>query len=175
MNIAITNHAVERFMERVEGAQNFEPESVRVIIRYLVEQGFKEGALADHPFAASKRMIPFKSGNSILYLSLGPNLTSHEGDLTVISVLYEQEVTGGKSGLGVTLGDVFKDLADTTAVPMNHEYVVFVGSAESIESYKIKDDAEMKTFLEWRNPDLQKTFVYKIYPDFWDKGLKRDT
>ena len=168
MNIAITNHAVERFMERVEGAQKFEPDSVRVIIRYLVEQGFKEGALSQHPFMYDRRMVPFKSGNSILYLSLGPNTTDHEGDLTVIGVLFEQEATGGKSSLGVTIGDIFKELGDMASLPTNHKYVLFVGSEESIESYKVKDDKEMETFLEWRKPVPGKTFVYVLHPGFWE-------
>ena len=49
MRIAVTTHAVDRFIERVEGAGGFHRESIREQIRRIVEDGFALGVVKDHP------------------------------------------------------------------------------------------------------------------------------
>lgn len=169
MKIAVTSHAVSRYKERVEGAKEFETESVRNIIRDLVSKGFSEGAIAPHPYEPDRRIIPFKSGDSILYLSIGPNNTTFDADIAVIGVLFEHDVTQGKIGVGVTIGDTapnLKDMQDVISKPTN-QFMVFIGSDESIEMYKVKDLRSMKTFMEWRKPERKNTYVYELRKDFF--------
>jgi hypothetical protein len=109
MRVAVTDHAVKRFRERVEGAASFDEDSVRLLIRSLVHDGFVEGSVRPHPKKFGRRIIPFSSGSSVLYLSLGPNETKVPADFAVVGVMFEKEL-GGKVESGVTLGDVFPTL-----------------------------------------------------------------
>ena len=150
MKIAITNHAVDRYIERAEGAKGFEKESVREVIRKLVIDGFKEGVVRDHPTWKNRRIVPFKSGDSILYLSIGPNTTSYPADLAVIGVLYEKEATSGKVGMSVTLGDIAPQLKDVTTSSSHPRYAVFVGVGETIEHYRMNERTEVEELLKRR-------------------------
>lgn len=165
MKIAVTSHAVDRFRERVDGASHFEKESIRNAIRNLVEQAFDIGAVSGHPHNPNRRMIPFKSGKSVLYLSIGPNDTQFDAEVAVISVLYENEITDGMVGMGVSVGEVLGSSLPMPQKPEN-KFVVFVGSEDSVESYKVKDDESMDDFVRWRNPDPEKTLVYELRPGF---------
>lgn len=107
-NIAVTNHAVDRYRERVDGAKVLDKESARSIIRKLVEEGFTTGSVSENPHYRGRMMVPFVSGKSVLYLSIGDNNTSHDGELAVIGVLYEHETTGGKIGTGATIEDALR-------------------------------------------------------------------
>ena len=126
MRVAVTDHAVDRFIDRVAGAKGFMRESVRQIIRKLVEDGFTEQQVRPHPLDKSRRVIPFKSGESILFLSLGPNTTSFkDAEVAVISVLFEHEVTEGKVGMNVKLEDVlnFENIKTVVHRPDGHRGV----------------------------------------------------
>jgi hypothetical protein len=172
MKVAITHHAVERFMERVEGASKFEKESIRSIIQYLVEQGFTERVVSRNPTYGDRRVVPFKSGGSILYLSLAPNTTAHTGEVAVVSVLYEHEISDGKVGLGVTLGDIAPEIGNMEPVIQEYQYMVYIGSEDSIERYKIKDTNALEEFLKVKKPEDGRIYLYENCPDIWDKILR---
>lgn len=163
MKIAVTNHAVNRYLERVEGAKGFYRESIRHEIRLIVENGFREGLVRPHPQGNGKRIIPFQSGGSVLFLSIGCNFTSIESDLAVISVLYEHEMTEGKVGMGVTLGDLFPGLKREEVTKSPPQYVMFVGDAETtIEQYKLQDEAELRSLLDSRRPRYEDVSLYRL-------------
>ena len=144
MKIAVTNHAVQRYQERVEGAREFDSESVRRLVRDLVKEGFRTGAVRPHPHISERRIIPFTSGKSVLYLSVGPNTTTFKADLSVIGVLFEREVTGGKQGMGVTLGDVVQR---TPTEPQQRPLFIATISGDGY-FYKIQNENELLVFLE---------------------------
>lgn len=104
--IAITNHAVERFRERVDGAKNLSKESIRNMIDRIYGLGLAHGAVFKHPSFTNRRMVPFMSGKSTLYLSIGLNDTKFNADLAIIGVLFESEYTEGKATLGVKLEEL---------------------------------------------------------------------
>jgi hypothetical protein len=162
MKIAVTNHAVERYLERVEGAKGFEREPVRQIIRDLVDRGFAEGAVRDHPYDPARRIVPFKSGKSIMYLSIGPNLTNYEADVAVIGVLFERELTGGKQSLGVQLGDVAPALASMTVREPAPKFVVFIGKWPTIEYYGKDTLKEIDDLVSERGVERNLVRIYKI-------------
>jgi hypothetical protein len=144
MIVAVTNHAVDRFLERVEGAKGFERESVRIRIREIVELGFSEGAVRPHPYEEDRRIVPFKSGDSILYLSIGPNTTNYrDAEVAVISVLFEHEITAGKIGLGTKIEDSNPGIHFLVA---RHPppYAVFVGEDPTIEVYRLKTETALE-------------------------------
>lgn len=163
MKIAVTNHAVDRYMERVDGAKGFARESVRSIIRKLVEDGFQEGAVRDHPFDTARRIVPFASGATILYLSIGPNITTYEADLAVIGVLFEKEVTNGKQWLGAKVGDLElpADLGERTKETAP-KYTVFIGSEPTIEFYRRNTLPEIDELVEKRGADRSQVRIYKL-------------
>jgi hypothetical protein len=153
MRTAVTNHAVDRYRDRVDGANGFERESIRERIREIVEEGFKENAVRDHPTERDRRIIPFKSGESILFLSIGPNTTTFEADLAVISVLYERELTDGrKGGLG-TLDEVAPQLKEMKVEAKWDDIIVFVGEPGSIEWYSFASREELQAWTDVRKPE----------------------
>lgn len=156
MNVAVTDHAVGRYKQRVQGATDLERESVRGIIRSIVETAFKEGQVRNHPTSQSKRVAPFQSGGSTLYLSLGPNKTRIPGELAVVSVLFEKEL--GKVGLGVTLGDVTDVVVQVDRKPPPR-FVLLVG-ADGLEKYVFWEADKMSSFLAERKPGEH--FVYEL-------------
>lgn len=167
MKISVTNHAVDRYLERVEGAKGFYRESVRDQIRKLVEDGFQEGAVRPHPEDPVKRIIPFKSGESTLFLSIGPDTTGRDGDLSVISVLYEHEATPGKMGLSVTLGDIVRLLDERLPKldpnPKHPRYILFVGPVETtMERYTFKDEEELRYIIRTRKPKVDEVAIYQL-------------
>jgi hypothetical protein len=163
MNISVTNHAVDRYLERVESAKGFYRESVREQVRRIVEDGFTEGAVRPHPQDSNKRIIPFRSGPSILYLSIGPDTTGRGGDLSVISVLFEHEVTTGKVGIGLTLGDLFPQLELKAAPPQHPRYLLFIGPvATTAERYVFKDEEELRRIIDTRKPKVDEVAIYML-------------
>lgn len=162
MKIAVTNHAVDRYQQRVEGAKSFDRESIRSIIRFLVDQGFENGMVFPHPTEMERRIIPFKSGESILYLSIGQNTTNFEADVAVIGVVFEKDVTEGKIGIGVVLEDALKRLKEfKVADDKPPRFIVTVGGANSIETYRFKSDEELKTFMSSRS-DQTLVDIYEL-------------
>ena len=127
MKTAVTNHAVDRYRDRVDGAKGFDRESIRESIREIVADGFKAKVVRDHPTERDRRVIPFKSGESILFLSIGPNNTTFEADLAVISVLFEHELTEGRKGGFGTLEEVAPQLKDMRVEEKWPPLIVFVG------------------------------------------------
>lgn len=157
MRVAVTEHAVDRYIDRVEGSKGFMRESIREIIRSIVEDGFKEHAVLPHPQESERRIIPFKSGESVLFLSLGPNTTSFkDAEVAVISVLFEHEVSAGKIGMGVTLGDVMDSLSRLTVAKKVPQFVVRIG----LEEYSVMTEEDLQFFLEEKKgQDVQ---VYEL-------------
>lgn len=164
MNISVTNHAVDRYLERVESAKGFYRESVREQVRRIVEDGFSEGAVRPHPQDPNKRIIPFRSGPSILYLSIGPDTTGRGGDLSVISVLYEHEITTGKAGMGVTLGDLFPSELSRQVKKLQPKYILLVGDTveDWTERYWCKDEEELRRIIETRKPRVDEVAIYQL-------------
>jgi hypothetical protein len=172
MKIAVTDHAVDRYRERVQGAENLEDESVRDVIREKVQQGFKEGLVRPHPTEVERRVIPFKAGPSVLYFAVGPNKTSFPADWAVISVLYDKEV-GGKKEIDVTVGDVAPSLKGFKIDPPKPpRYLIVIGPSPHIgdvtqtiiEQYQVKDEQELEALLDRRRPTLDEVFVYEYRP-----------
>lgn len=153
MRAAVTNHAVDRYRDRVGGAKGFNRESIRERIREIVEEGFRENAVRDHPTEKDRRIIPFKSGESILYLSIGHNNTTFEADLAVISVLYERELTGGVKGGFGTLEEVAPQLKEMKIEERWPSIIVLVGEPDSIEWYKFSSREELQTWAQQRKPE----------------------
>lgn len=168
MRIAITDHAVQRFQERVEGAGSFDADSVRELIRNLVLEGFREGAVRGHPQHYGKRIVPFTSGPSVLYLSLGPNETSVPADFAVVNVMFEKEL-GGKIEIGATLGDAFPTITKMDVTKRAPRFIAVLrrdgvedhydiggvrelrralkDSAESVQVYELLEESEIKKLL----------------------------
>lgn len=164
MKIAVTAHAVKRFLERAEGILGFDEDSVRAMIRRLVSDGYEYAAIRDHPIYKGRRIIPFKSGKNILYLSIGKNTTQFPGDIAVIGVLYERDVTGGRVGVGAVLGDKVLDIK--LQEPSKHPlFRVFIGEEDTIESYQLEKEEEVENLLEKRQADPSVVAVYKL----WDR------
>jgi hypothetical protein len=160
MKVAVTNHAVDRYVDRVEGAKGFEREAVRESIRKIVEDGFAEGMVRPHPLEEDRRVVPFKSGESILYLSLGPNNTSFlDADLAVISVLFEHELTSGKVGMGVRLEDI-SNLGQMKVSKKVPRFVVHIG----IEEYKVMTVEDLQLFLAEKKGQDVKVYELKEEP-----------
>jgi hypothetical protein len=163
MKIAVTKHAVDRFIERVEGADGFHPESIREQIRRLVDDGFKLGVVRDHPLARDRRVIPFMSGESVLFLSIGPNTTDFDADVAVIGVLYEKEVTGGKIGMGVQLGDLYPHLRDGQMVERSPRYLMFIGPVQAtVEHYYANSEEEISRIIRSRKPKQEEVSIYQL-------------
>lgn len=163
MKIAVTNHAVDRYLERVEGAKGFERESIRQVIRDLVAKGFAEGEVQDHPYDDARRIVPFQSGKSVLFLSLGPNLTNYEAEMAVIGVLFERELTGGKKELGVRLGDVAPALAEKKVKrEPAPKFIVFIGKWPTIEYYGKDALKDIDALVAERGVDRSLVRIYKI-------------
>lgn len=161
MRVAVTAHAVERFRLRVEGAQGFEDESIRSIIRGLVESGFAEGLVRPHPLEKDRRIIPFQSGKSVLYLSIGPNTTTFVADIAVITVLYERDLSPGKVELGVFLGDVSPGLSEKAQEEAPQFLLVMLLQGWT-ETYPAKDEQALQALLERRKPKTNEYLVYRL-------------
>lgn len=158
MRTAVTNHAVDRYKDRVDGAKGFNRESIRERIREIVEEGFREKAVRDHPTERDRRIIPFKSGESILFLSIGPNTTTFEADLAVISVLFERELTGGRQGGFGSIEDVAPHLKDLKVLTKWDDIVIVVGEPGSIEWYSFPSREEF-----WKWADVRKPVRFAVY------------
>lgn len=161
MKIAVTNHAVDRYRERVAGADGFQKESIRAEIRHIVNEGFEHGLVREHPLDAERRIIPFRSSESVLFLSIGPNTTDYEADLAVIGVLYEKEVSSGRVGIGVRLGDIYPELKTAEVASDSPKFLLFIGPVkESIEKYHAVDVEELRKILDNRKPPPHLTTIY---------------
>lgn len=160
MKTAVTNHAVDRYRDRVDGAKGFDRESIRDSIREIVEEGFREKAVRDHPTEEDRRIIPFKSGESILFLSIGPNNTTFDADIAVISVLFEHELTEGQKGGFGTMEDVSPVLKEMKIGPRWDGYIVCVGTPGTIEQYPFTTKESLD---KWMNEKKPKNFaVYEL-------------
>jgi hypothetical protein len=158
MRLAITDHAVQRYVERAQGAKDLSTGSVRMLIQEMVEDAHCHGKLRDHPTESGKQIIPFKSGQSTLYLSLGPNKTQFPGDVAVISVLYDKEL-GGKIEMGVTLGEALPALK--TFLPADKappKYIVKLSG----ETTEVRDEEELRKLLQEKQPKPEKLLVYEL-------------
>jgi len=163
MRIAVTKHAVDRFRERVEGAKGFQEESIRRQVRKIVEDGLRLGVVQDHPLVANRRVVPFKSGETVLFLSIGPNTTDYEAETAVIGVLFEKEVSEGKVGMGIKLGDLFPALQGLQVGEKKPRFIMFVGpTATTVEKYYLWDEKELREVLRTRAPKHDEVSLYGL-------------
>lgn len=163
MQVAVTNHAVERYRQRVASANKLDEESARTVIRDMVLDAFDHGAMQNHPENQKQRLIPFTNGSDKLNLVLGPNSTDYPGEWAVVSVLYDREI--GKGSTGVTLGDVTpeakkQELAAQTKAKKSR-YLVRVGGEASKELYFVADGDELKNLLSRRQPKPDEVEVFE--------------
>jgi hypothetical protein len=166
MNLAVTNHAVERYQERVPSSAKLGAEAIRSTIRSLVEEAFERKQVREHPGFPERRMIPFTVGKEQVFLALGPNDTTFPGDWAVIGVLYEREV--GKTGIGATIGDTLSDatkkslagvVAEVASTPT--KYLVRIGGPKSKELYDAKDDDALVDLINRRDPNPDEVEIFE--------------
>jgi hypothetical protein len=166
MNLAVTNHAVERYQERVPSAAKLEREAVRSTIRSLVVEAFQKKMVRDHPGYPERRMIPFVVAKEQMFLALGPNETGFPGDWAVIGVLFEREV--GKTSIGMTIGESLSEstkktladvVAEVQATPT--KYLVRIGGSKSKETYDVKDDEALAELITRRDPNPGNVEVFE--------------
>jgi len=162
MLLAVTNHAVERYQQRVPSAAKLDRESIRTMIRMEVERAFETGGVRDHPGYPDRRMIPFTVGKEQMYLALGPNTTEYPGEWAVIGVLFDREV--GQKSMG-TLGDVVSDavrqkLSETVSVPKT-KYLVRIGGNGSKEIYEAADNDALKDLITRRQPKPDEVDIFE--------------
>ena len=164
MQIAVTNHAVERYQQRVPSVAKLDMESVRTLIREKVEEAFDTKQVKDHPGYPDRRMVPFQVGQEKMFLALGPNNTSYPGDWAVIGVLFDREV--GQKSLGTTIGDIMgdalkADLAEMVRNVPKAKYLVRIGGSTSKELYEAVDGEDLKGLLARRQPKPEDVEVFE--------------
>jgi hypothetical protein len=164
MQIAITNHAVERYQQRVPSVAKLDVEAVRSIIRERVEEAFEQKQVRDHPGYPKRRMVPFQVGQEKMFLALGPNDTSFPGEWAVIGVLFDREV--GQKSIGTTIGDIIgeslkADLAEMVKIVPKAKYLVRIGGTGSKEVYEASDGEALKDLLERRQPKPEDVEVFE--------------
>jgi hypothetical protein len=162
--IAVTHHAVERYLQRVPSAAKLERETVRDLIRDRVAEAFKSGGVRDHPGHPERRMVPFSIGQEKMFLALGPNTTDFPGEWAVIGVLFDREV--GQRSIGTTLGDIITDAvkADLTEMvknPPKAKFLVRIGGSGSKEVYEATDTDALKDLLLRRRPNPEDVEVFE--------------
>jgi hypothetical protein len=168
MEVAVTNHAVDRYQKRVRGTEKIERETLREMIRELVSRSFESGLVVEHPGHPERRMVPFEAGGEKLVLALGPNTTTFPGRWAVIGVLYEREV--GKTSTGAVIGDVVSEelkqrLAEevTRTGPSRPRFLVRIPSTK--ETYEAADYNGLFDLLHRRRPDPSDVEVYERVVD----------
>jgi len=164
MQLAITNHAVERYKLRVPNASKLEDNVVRRIIHKEVEEADADGRIKPHPGYPDRRMVSFTAGKENMFLALGPNNTGVPGEWAVIGVLFDREL--GKNGIGATLGDAVseemkKQIADAITAPRTTQYLIRIGGAGSKEIYDARDDQELGDLLNRRHPRPEDVEIFE--------------
>jgi hypothetical protein len=161
MLLAITNHAVERFKERVVSADILTDDAVRAVIKMRIEAAFLDGAVMDHPGFPERRLVPFQAGKDDLVLALGPNDTKFPGEWAVIGVLHSREV--GRRSSGATLGDTvsseLREKLKQKVLQQKTKFLVRIGG--STETYDVKDEAELEGLLDRRNPSPDDVEIFE--------------
>lgn len=122
MKLAITDHAVDRFIERVRGAEKMKREEVRDRIRLLIMAAGQSGEAHKSATDPDQRLIPFKdSEGNELSICIGKNTTGFPGDVAVISILTgkPKEIPSRPfvEPLAVKLGDKFPQLKELVSKP----------------------------------------------------------
>jgi hypothetical protein len=163
VQVAVTNHAVERYRLRVVSAAKLDDEGIRTTIRNLVEDAFERQLVRDHPGYPKRRMVPFKVGIEQMFLALGPNETEFPGDWAVIGVLFDRE-TGQKS-IGTTVGELIPEelkqsIMESSKTPTKAKYLVRIGGTGK-EIYEAKDDDALGELLQRRAPRPDEVEVFE--------------
>lgn len=162
MKLAVTDHAVSRYRERVQGAAELEDESIREVVRSKITQALADGSVRPHPTEKDRRIVPFKAGESHLFFSIGPNKTSHPGELAVIGVLYDREL-GGQGQMTIPLiekAPLLKDVRIEPPRPAKYVVLFYYGRSDH-EFILVKDDQELNQVLSTRRPDPNGVFIYE--------------
>lgn len=165
MQVAVTNHAVERYKQRVPKADKLDNEAIRQVIRERVDEAFDQGTVRPHPGNhPDRRMIAFTVGQENVYLALGPNITDVPGEWAVIGLLFDREV--GQKGIGSTIGDIVPEelkqkLAEVAATPRTVKYLVRIGGTGSKEVYEASDNDALKNLLARRQPKPDEVEIFE--------------
>ncbi len=151
MKLAITDHAVDRFIERVRGAERLSRESARDRIRLIVADAVRRDELRQHTADPDQKLCPFlDSEGNVLEICIGRNTTGFPGDFAVISILVgKQKTTPSRpfvEPLAVKLGDKFPQLKELISQPAAP---VVVKKPPPVESYK---------FIMWSKPPKEDVF-----------------
>lgn len=161
MQLAITNHAVERFKERVGSADILTDDAVRSVIKMRVEAAFLDGTVMDHPGFPERRLIPFQVGQDTLVLALGPNDTKFPGEWAVIGVLHSREV--GRKSSGATLGDTIsssmREQLLQKVLPQKSKFLVRISGGP--EMYDVKDEEDLDALLARRKPKPEDVEIFE--------------
>jgi hypothetical protein len=165
MNIAVTNHAVERYKERVAGADVLTTDAVRETIRHRVREAFKKGLVKDHPGHPERRMVEVVAGQDELVLALGPNDTKFPGEWAVIGVLFKREL--GRKTTGATLADkipasVWAELQKVVDERFPR-FIVRIGHGRfQPETHDVQNDEALEELLKMRNARPQDVAIYEL-------------
>lgn len=150
MKLAITDHAVDRFIERVRGAEKMKREEVRDRIRLLIMAAGQSMEAHKSATDPNQRLVPFKdSEGNELSICIGKNTTGFPGDIAVISILTgkQKEIPSRPfvEPLAVKLGDKFPQLKELISKPVPPPVV----TKPPVESYK---------FIMWTKPPKEDVF-----------------
>lgn len=162
MQIAVTNHAVDRYQQRVPSAAKLTPDAIRTLMRRQVEEAFVSGTVKDHPGYPDRRMVPFAAGPERMFLALGPNDTGWPGEWAVIGVLFDKEI--GKSSMGTTIGDIISQEVKTQLtenVKQKPKTRFLVRIKGSKEVYDAQDDVALADLLERRRPNPDEVEIFE--------------
>jgi hypothetical protein len=174
MRIAVTNHAVERYQERVPGASKLNAEAVRNIIRSLYVEAVENNTTREHPGYPDRAMVPFSAGREQMFLAVGPNKTKFPGDIAVLGVLYDREVgRSGVASIGDHLSEETKQKLAQFQVIKRTKFLIRINRSTRTpkEVYDALDEEELECVLKNRAPDLNEVEIFqrvdlKIQPDY---------
>lgn len=149
MNLAITEHAVSRYTERVRGAQGVDKEEIRDAIRHHIEVADAKGLIKDHPTSPDQKLAPFNVNGEVFYACIAPNTTNYPGDKAVVSVIQSREHPEIRP---LALGGY----SDTKA-----EYKFIVQVRETGEVYPATDDVAVLDILKLKSLKPEQVQLYE--------------
>jgi hypothetical protein len=149
MKIAVTNHAVERYQERVPGASKLDAAAVRNIIRSIYMEAVEKRTTLRHPGYSNRFMAPFSAGKEQMFLAVAPNKTKFPGDLAIVNVMYDREI--GKSGVA-SLGDKLSEEDKKRLATKTIKETRFLVRVNKKELYEAGEEDEMFRLVQGRKP-----------------------
>lgn len=116
--IAVTNHAVERYHERVQGSEALTSDTTRALIQSLVSDCLDRGDEMDHPGEPGKKLVPFNVGNQLLFIAIGPNQTTYPGQWAAVTVLFDRDLIPGETPM-TTIGELNPQMKEIKLKPVD--------------------------------------------------------